>query len=127
MIIVKHPVGNNDSSSRDKLENYYTRDERLATVDIHTPCCTKDLHLDGLSSTKYEKILIERNHLILQDSTQRRLANVSSMPHLSRVSSINLTMLAAETKKKKPGKFCDFSFVTTNIYPLTRTYVLIHI
>ncbi|XP_065223519.1 dmX-like protein 2 isoform X2 [Planococcus citri] len=40
---------------------------------------------------------------LAQDTTQRRLANVSSMPHLSRVSSINLTMLAAETKKKKPG------------------------
>ncbi len=41
--------------------------------------------------------------LLWQDTTQRRLANVSSMPHLSRVSSINLTMLAAESKKKKVG------------------------
>lgn len=51
---------------------------------------------------------------LAQDTTQRRLANVSSMPHLSRVSSINLTMLAAETKKKKPGRYprcneCPFS------------------
>lgn len=29
------------------------------------------------------------------------------MPHLSRVSSINLTMLAAESKKKKVGKLFD--------------------
>lgn len=38
-----------------------------------------------------------------QETSQRRLANVSSMPHLSRVSSINLNMLTAETKKKKLG------------------------
>ncbi|XP_040162057.1 dmX-like protein 2 isoform X4 [Anopheles arabiensis] len=38
-----------------------------------------------------------------QDSTQRRLANVSSMPVLSRVSSINLNQMlsSADTKKKK--------------------------
>ncbi|KFB47233.1 AGAP010490-PA-like protein [Anopheles sinensis] len=39
-----------------------------------------------------------------QDSTQRRLANVSSMPVLSRVSSINLNQMlsSADGKKKKP-------------------------
>jgi len=36
---------------------------------------------------------------IFQETSQRRLANVSSMPHLSRVSSINLTML--DSKKKR--------------------------
>ncbi|XP_055631831.1 dmX-like protein 2 isoform X2 [Toxorhynchites rutilus septentrionalis] len=40
---------------------------------------------------------------LAQENTQRRLANVSSMPVLSRVSSINLQMLANESKKKKPG------------------------
>ncbi|KAG7196962.1 hypothetical protein KM043_000228 [Ampulex compressa] len=38
---------------------------------------------------------------LAQETSQRRLANVSSMPHLSRVSSINLTMLDA--KKKRGG------------------------
>ncbi|KAI5722725.1 hypothetical protein M8J76_012674 [Diaphorina citri] len=38
---------------------------------------------------------------LAQETTQRRLANVSSMPHLSRVSSINLTMMAAESMKKQ--------------------------
>nr|XP_018898945.1 PREDICTED: dmX-like protein 2 isoform X2 [Bemisia tabaci] len=38
---------------------------------------------------------------LAQETSQRRLANVSSMPHLSRVSSINLTMLAVESKKKR--------------------------
>ncbi|XP_035898477.1 dmX-like protein 2 isoform X2 [Anopheles stephensi] len=39
-----------------------------------------------------------------QDSSQRRLANVSSMPVLSRVSSINLNQMlsTADAKKKKP-------------------------
>ncbi|KAK6643958.1 hypothetical protein RUM43_000223 [Polyplax serrata] len=42
------------------------------------------------------------------ESSQRRLANVSSMPHLSRVSSINLTMLTgSETGKKKKGNLPD--------------------
>lgn len=35
------------------------------------------------------------------ENTQRRLANVSSMPHLSRVSSMNLQMLSSEKKKKQ--------------------------
>ncbi|XP_075227186.1 rabconnectin-3 alpha isoform X2 [Lycorma delicatula] len=38
---------------------------------------------------------------LAQESSQRRLANVSSMPHLSRVSSINLTMMSVECKKKR--------------------------
>lgn len=43
------------------------------------------------------------------ESSQRRLANVSSMPHLSRVSSINLTMLTGnETGKKKKGRSLFF-------------------
>lgn len=36
-----------------------------------------------------------------QENSQRRLANVSSMPHLSRVSSMNLQMLSSEKKKKQ--------------------------
>lgn len=55
---------------------------------------------------------------LAQDTTQRRLANVSSMPHLSRVSSINLTMLAAETKKKKPGKETN-EILATLLYRLS--------
>lgn len=35
------------------------------------------------------------------ENSQRRLANVSSMPHLSRVSSMNLQMLSSEKKKKQ--------------------------
>uniref|UniRef100_A0A6B2EFJ9 Putative rabconnectin n=1 Tax=Phlebotomus kandelakii TaxID=1109342 RepID=A0A6B2EFJ9_9DIPT len=37
---------------------------------------------------------------IAAESSQRRLAGVSSMPHLSRVSSMNLQMLASEKKRK---------------------------
>ncbi|XP_001850447.2 dmX-like protein 2 isoform X2 [Culex quinquefasciatus] len=40
---------------------------------------------------------------LAQENTQRRLANVSSMPVLSRVSSINLQMLSNDSKKKKVG------------------------
>lgn len=40
---------------------------------------------------------------LAQETSQRRLANVSSMPHLSRVSSINLNMLSSDTKKRKGG------------------------
>ncbi|XP_031780869.1 dmX-like protein 2 isoform X2 [Nasonia vitripennis] len=36
---------------------------------------------------------------LAHETSQRRLANVSSMPHLSRVSSINLTMLDAKKKR----------------------------
>ncbi|XP_034938961.1 dmX-like protein 2 isoform X2 [Chelonus insularis] len=36
---------------------------------------------------------------LAQETSQRRLANVSSIPHLSRVSSINLTMLDAKKKR----------------------------
>lgn len=36
---------------------------------------------------------------LASETSQRRLANVSSMPHLSRVSSINLTMLDAKKKR----------------------------
>ncbi|XP_055535273.1 dmX-like protein 2 isoform X2 [Wyeomyia smithii] len=40
---------------------------------------------------------------LAQENTQRRLANVSSMPVLSRVSSINLQMLSNDGKKRKQG------------------------
>ncbi|XP_058066512.1 dmX-like protein 1 [Anopheles bellator] len=50
-----------------------------------------------------------------QDSTQRRLANVSSMPVLSRVSSINLNQLMASEaqKKKKPQGAASTSHLAT--------------
>ncbi|XP_053689152.1 dmX-like protein 2 isoform X2 [Sabethes cyaneus] len=40
---------------------------------------------------------------LAHENTQRRLANVSSMPVLSRVSSINLQMLSNDGKKRKSG------------------------
>ncbi|XP_055600710.1 dmX-like protein 2 isoform X3 [Uranotaenia lowii] len=40
---------------------------------------------------------------LAQENTQRRMPNVSSMPVLSRISSINLQMMSNDGKKKKPG------------------------
>ncbi|XP_058830025.1 dmX-like protein 2 isoform X3 [Topomyia yanbarensis] len=42
---------------------------------------------------------------LAQENTQRHLTNVSSMPVLSRVSSINLQMLSNDGKRKKPGSY----------------------
>ncbi|XP_066993059.2 dmX-like protein 2 isoform X2 [Anabrus simplex] len=59
----------------------------------------------GLSHQESDELQDTRNlrdedlRNLAQETSQRRLANVSSMPHLSRVSSINLTML--DSKKKR--------------------------
>nr|CAD7425063.1 unnamed protein product [Timema monikensis] len=52
---------------------------------------------------------------LAQETSQRRLATVSSMPHLSRVSSINLTMLDS---KKKRGRLTAFIFLTPHLREL---------
>lgn len=45
---------------------------------------------------------------LAQETSQRRLANVSSMTHLSRVSSINLTMLDAKKKRGLDAPSFDY-------------------
>lgn len=45
-------------------------------------------------------------YVLFQETSQRRLANVSSMPHLSRVSSINLTMLDSKKIRGNLFTFC---------------------
>ncbi|XP_066592575.1 dmX-like protein 2 [Prorops nasuta] len=48
---------------------------------------------------------------LAQETSQRRLANVSSMPHLSRVSSINLTMLDAKKKRGMQNDTASFDYM----------------
>ncbi|XP_011309847.1 dmX-like protein 2 isoform X2 [Fopius arisanus] len=48
---------------------------------------------------------------LAQETSQRRLANVSSMPHLSRVSSINLTMLDAKKKRGMQNDSVSFDYM----------------
>ncbi|KAK0178125.1 hypothetical protein PV328_002103 [Microctonus aethiopoides] len=48
---------------------------------------------------------------LAQETSQRRLANVSSMPHLSRVSSINLTMLDAKKKRGMQNDNLSFDYM----------------
>lgn len=48
---------------------------------------------------------------LAQETSQRRLANVSSMPHLSRVSSINLTMLDAKKKRGMQNETVTFDYM----------------
>lgn len=69
-------------------------------IDIEDSYDTRNLRDEDLRS-------------MAQENSQRRLANVSSMPHLSRVSSMNLQMLSSE-KKKKIG-----STSTTQLGPAT--------
>lgn len=73
------------------------RDEDLKTL-AHVI-----LHIENVTNLIKKIIYIILFLPYVQETSQRRLANVSSMPHLSRVSSINLNMLTAETKKKKLG------------------------
>lgn len=61
--------------------------KQQAAVDIEDTYDTRNLRDEDLRSMAHE-------------NSQRRLANVSSMPHLSRVSSMNLQMLSSERKKK---------------------------
>lgn len=48
---------------------------------------------------------------LAHETSQRRLANVSSMPHLSRVSSINLTMLDAKKKRGMQNDIPSFDYM----------------
>ncbi|XP_012281901.1 dmX-like protein 2 isoform X2 [Orussus abietinus] len=48
---------------------------------------------------------------LAHETSQRRLANVSSMPHLSRVSSINLTMLDAKKKRGMQNDNVSFDYM----------------
>ncbi|XP_053977803.1 dmX-like protein 2 isoform X8 [Hylaeus volcanicus] len=48
---------------------------------------------------------------LAHETSQRRLANVSSMPHLSRVSSINLTMLDAKKKRGMQNENLNFDYM----------------
>ncbi|XP_014484134.1 PREDICTED: dmX-like protein 2 [Dinoponera quadriceps] len=48
---------------------------------------------------------------LAHETSQRRLANVSSMPHLSRVSSINLTMLDAKKKRGMQNESLSFDYM----------------
>lgn len=57
------------------------------TLDIEDLYDTRNLRDEDLRS-------------MANENTQRRLANVPSMPHLSRVSSMNLHILSSEKKKK---------------------------
>ncbi|XP_035791967.1 dmX-like protein 2 isoform X1 [Anopheles albimanus] len=66
------------------------------------------LDIDDLYDTRNLKD--EDLRSMAQDSTQRRLANVSSMPVLSRVSSINLNqMMSNEAQKKKKPPYAAAS------------------
>lgn len=76
----------------------YKHGTELSHQESEEPQDTRNLRDEDLKSLALE-------------SSQRRLANVSSMPHLSRVSSINLTMLTVtEAGKKKKGMLIIIHF-----------------
>ncbi|XP_058459198.1 dmX-like protein 2 isoform X2 [Malaya genurostris] len=70
------------------------------------------MEVEDLYDNRYLKD--EDLRTLAQDNTQRRLANVSSMPVLSRVSSINLQMLSNDGKRKKPGSYSTGQLNTGN-------------
>ncbi|KAL0271823.1 UNVERIFIED_CONTAM: hypothetical protein PYX00_008798 [Menopon gallinae] len=79
------------SQWKSSFSSDYKHQGELTHQESEEPQDTRNLRDEDLKSLALE-------------SSQRRLATVSSMPHLSRVSSINLTMLAAnEVGKKKKG------------------------
>lgn len=57
------------------------------------------------------------------ETIQRRLANVSSMPHLSRVGSMNLQMMAKEKSKKLVGSASHNQITAGNDPPLLHDYM----
>ncbi|KAL7295893.1 hypothetical protein TKK_0010937 [Trichogramma kaykai] len=63
------------------------------------------MHSGAVQSQESDEFQASRNlrdedlRTLAHETSQRRLNNVSSMPHLSRVSSINLTMLDAKKKR----------------------------
>ncbi|XP_044020160.1 dmX-like protein 2 isoform X2 [Aphidius gifuensis] len=64
--------------------------------------CTSSSSLQHQESDEFQasrNLRDEDLRTLAHETSQRRLANVSSMPHLSRVSSINLTMLDAKKKR----------------------------
>ncbi|CRK90097.1 CLUMA_CG003815, isoform A [Clunio marinus] len=61
-------------------------------------------HLESLDNFYDTRILRDEDlRSLVNESNQRRLANVPSMPHLSRISATNLQMFGAQEKKKKGG------------------------
>ncbi|PSN54280.1 DmX-like protein 2 [Blattella germanica] len=80
-------------------------DSEMHVYSQWKPDFSVECERNGLHHQESEELQDTRNlrdedlRNLAQETSQRRLANVSSMPHLSRVSSINLTML--DSKKKR--------------------------
>lgn len=75
-------------------------------------CCHSNLqHQESDEFQASRNLRDEDLRTLAHETSQRRLANVSSMPHLSRVSSINLTMLDAKKKRGMQSDTNSFDYM----------------
>ncbi|XP_058802358.1 dmX-like protein 2 isoform X2 [Phymastichus coffea] len=80
-------------------------DSEMHVYSQWKPSPNTDCFHSGLQHQESDEFQVSRNlrdedlRTLANETSQRRIANVSSMPHLSRVSSINLTMLDAKKKR----------------------------
>lgn len=65
-------------------------------------------HIESLDNFNDTRCLRDEDlRSLISEINQRRLANVSSMPHLSKISATNLQIFGTQEKKKKPGQTED--------------------
>ncbi|XP_043498193.1 dmX-like protein 2 isoform X6 [Polistes fuscatus] len=92
-------------------------DSEMHVYSQWKPNPKKDCFHSNLQHQESDEFQASRNlrdedlRTLAQETSQRRLANVSSMPHLSRVSSINLTMLDAKKKRGMQNENVSFDYM----------------
>lgn len=92
-------------------------DSEMHVYSQWKPSPKKDCFHSNLQHQESDEFQASRNlrdedlRTLAQETSQRRLANVSSMPHLSRVSSINLTMLDAKKKRGIQNENVSFDYM----------------
>lgn len=92
-------------------------DSEMHVYSQWKPNPKKDCFHSNLQHQESDEFQASRNlrdedlRTLAHETSQRRLANVSSMPHLSRVSSINLTMLDAKKKRGIQNENLSFDYM----------------
>ncbi|XP_076387678.1 rabconnectin-3 alpha isoform X3 [Megachile rotundata] len=92
-------------------------DSEMHVYSQWKPNPKKDCFHSNLQHQESDEFQASRNlrdedlRTLAHETSQRRLANVSSMPHLSRVSSINLTMLDAKKKRGMQSENISFDYM----------------
>ncbi|XP_024225203.1 dmX-like protein 2 isoform X2 [Bombus impatiens] len=92
-------------------------DSEMHVYSQWKPNPKKDCFHSNLQHQESDEFQASRNlrdedlRTLAHETSQRRLANVSSMPHLSRVSSINLTMLDAKKKRGMQNENLNFDYM----------------